>query len=533
MIGFRAGSNTGLLLATSDDEKGDGDPNGRHRRTASKPIRIQTKGYSASVEEEVGASGRSTRSAARRARRQERRRKILLIVAATMATLTVAGSASALVFYRKLNGNLTVERIAAKLSRDRPRAGSANAAGQRPLNVLAIGSDTREGQNGFGNEPGQRADVTLAVHLSANRNRAEIISFPRDAIVQIPECVRNDGTPSQPHIGLFNSAFAIGGTACVQNTVESLTGVRIDHHVVADFQGFQGMVDAIGGVEVCLPKAVHDKDSKLELPAGRQLVRGDQALAFARTRHGIGDGSDTQRIERQKALMGAIVTKVKSSGVLLNPATLYGLLNAATKSLTTDPELASVKKLAALAQSVKGMPAEAITFVTVPTMPDPENPNRVRWVQPDADALFQSIREDQPFGKSPDAAPQAPTLSPAAVRVDVLNGTGVDGQAHGIADELIGLGFTVTDVRNADSHNYSTTIVTYPSGEQEAARTLASVIPGVTAVPGSSSAGRVALIIGSNFPGIPQTGQSASTLKTTPAAFPAPPTRTAAQDSCS
>ena len=175
------------------------------------------------------------------------------------------------------------------------------------------------------------------MHLAADRESAAAVSIPRDTMVPIPECTRDDGTvvPAQ-EVQMFNEAFSAGGPACTIKTVEALTKVRIDNYIVVDFTGFKDMVDALGGVKVCLPYAVNDPQSHLDLEAGTQTVRGQQALAYVRTRHGLGDGSDLSRIDRQQAFVGSMVSKVKDKGLLLRPDRLYNFLAAATKSLTTD-----------------------------------------------------------------------------------------------------------------------------------------------------------------------------------------------------
>lgn len=173
---------------------------------------------------------------------------------------------------------------------------------------------------------------------------------------------------------MFNYAFQKGGSACTIRTVEKLTGVRIDHHMVVDFHGFKDMVDAVDGVEICLTKPINDKAAKLKLPAGRVTLNGEQALGYVRARKSIGNGSDTDRMDRQQRFLGALVNKVQSNDVLLNPVRLYPVLDAATSSLTTDPDLASLRGLYDLVRGLRDIPTERVQFLTVPRSRTPTTP---------------------------------------------------------------------------------------------------------------------------------------------------------------
>ncbi|MFE9412501.1 LCP family protein [Streptomyces sp. NPDC006704] len=344
-------------------------------------------------------------------------------------------------FYRKLDGNIHTDTSAAheldKYARDRPASVVHDAE-----NLLLIGSDSRAGNNAsYGRDDGgsQRSDTTILLHLAADRRSATAVSLPRDLMADLPACGEPDGTTSKPQFAQFNSAFDIGGAACTIRTVEKMTGVRIDHHMVVDFSGFKDMVDAVDGVEVCLKEPVEDRQAHLKLPAGRQLLHGEQALGFVRSRHGFGDGSDTQRMDRQQQFLGSLIKKVQSNGVLLNPARLYPVLDAATKSLTTDPGLNSLKDLYDLVSSVRGIPTENIRFLTVPRQPYAYDHNRDELVQPDADRLFTQLRQDQPIKVAPaadvakskegargsggDDKPDDPTPSPSAAAPPVYPGT--------------------------------------------------------------------------------------------------------------
>jgi LCP family protein required for cell wall assembly len=301
-------------------------------------------------------------------------------------------------FYRKLDGNITTDTTAAaellKYEKERP-APVVSAA----RNILMIGSDTRAGADNakYGKDKGtQRSDTTILLHISAGRSSATAVSIPRDLMVDIPGCRETDGKRSREQFAQFNSAFEIGGTACTIRTVERLTKIRVDHHMVIDFGGFKKMVDAVDGVEVCLREPIDDDDAHLKLAAGRQTLRGEQALGFVRARKTLGNGSDTDRMDRQQQFLGALVNKVQSNGVLLNPTRLYPVLDAATKSITTDPGLDSLRDLYNLARSMRSIPTEKVQFLTVPRRPYTYDPNRDELVQPKASQLFTRLREDKP-----------------------------------------------------------------------------------------------------------------------------------------
>ncbi|MFE0737864.1 LCP family protein [Streptomyces sp. NPDC058855] len=326
------------------------------------------------------------------------RRHWLRWTALGVSLVVLAGAGAGWWFYRKLDGNITTDTTAAdelrRYEKERPAAVVSAAR-----NILLIGSDTRagEGNREYGKDVGtQRSDTTILLHLSAGKSRATAVSLPRDLMVTVPDCRTAEGGRSGQQFAQFNSAFEVGGTACTIRTVEKLTGIRVDHHMVIDFRGFKKMVDAVDGVEICLKEPIDDADAHLKLPAGRQTLHGEQALGFVRARKSLGNGSDTERMDRQQQFLGALVTKVQSDGVLLNPTKLYPVLDAATKSITTDQGLDSLRDLYDLARAMRAIPAENVQFLTVPRRPYTYNVNRDELVQPAASHLFRQLREDRP-----------------------------------------------------------------------------------------------------------------------------------------
>ncbi|MFE5331863.1 LCP family protein [Embleya sp. NPDC056575] len=340
------------------------------------------------------------KAADRRTRRDRRRRvykRILIGVTVTVALSLVAGSVVVYTLYRKLDGNITTEDLSAKLGpeTERPQvaAGAHDAA-----NILLMGSDDRSGDNkqyGDVGEGTKRSDTTILLHLAADRKSSVAVSIPRDLMVDIPSCVRPDGSKSRAYRDQFNHAFEIGGAACTIKTIEQMTKVRVDHHIVIDFSGFKEMVDAVNGVEVCLSRPMRDTAAKLDLPAGKHKLDGEQALGYVRARKNVDDGSDTQRMTRQQRFLAALVKKVKVGDMLTQPWKLYNLLDAGTRSITADPGLSSLKELMDLSDSIKGIPNDKVAFLTVPRQPYRFDTDRDELVQPKADRLFDAIRFDR------------------------------------------------------------------------------------------------------------------------------------------
>jgi len=333
---------------------------------------------------------------------------VLIVLAVLMMVLSTAF----VVIYKKFEGNIDTAPLP-----DGPRP---TPVVKGPLNVLVMGSDTREGANGKGiggSTPGL-SDTTMLLHLSDNRRYAYGVSLPRDAMVERPACKKKDGSGTDPGgLTQFNAAYAIGGPTCTVKTVEQLTNIHIDHFVVLDFVGFRSMVNAIDGVTVCVPEEVNDTVGNINLPAGTYKMSGQQALDYVRVRHDLGAPTgDIGRMKRQQSFVSAMIKKVVSAGTLANPVRLIKFLNAATSSLTTDPGFANLKKLASLGSSLKNIGLENIQFITVPWQPWPEDTNRVEWA-PSADTLWRLIRNDRRLSNefSGDAvSPENPGTTPSS-----------------------------------------------------------------------------------------------------------------------
>ncbi|PWJ47490.1 transcriptional attenuator, LytR family [Quadrisphaera granulorum] len=353
-----------------------------------------------------------------RARMLRRRRRTLRLLAAGAVVVLLGGAAAAYGVYRHLDANITSADISKQLGADRPTEMAKGAE-----NILVLGSDSRAGtgtEYGAGLTTSQ-SDTMLLVHLSADRTWASAVSIPRDSWVSIPSCTGSDGTVTTPRHAKINEAFTLGsehggvasGAACSIKTVEEATGVRIDHFVVVDFEGFKDMTTALGGVPVCTTAPVVDPKANLDLPAGQHTLEGEQALAFVRERHAIGDGSDLGRINRQQQFLASMARTAESE--LTDPTAMYGFLNAATKSITTDSGLGSLSALASLAESVKSLPPSQLQFFTVPNHPRSDvvksDTANVLWSEPAANALFTDLQHDVDPTSATPATTQAPSPS--------------------------------------------------------------------------------------------------------------------------
>jgi len=330
------------------------------------------------------------------------RRLLWSLAIVTFIMLAVAATVYGV--YAKLTGNVRhIEVTREDLGDARPAKGPTAA-----LNILVVGSDQRDGKNG--DYAGERTDTIMLAHLSPKRNDAAVISFPRDSLVQLPACRSREGLPGQQgHLGMINSSFNFGGIGCTWKTIETLTGIHIDHFVKVDFTGFKGIVDAIGGVDLCIPEPIRDKYVQLNLPAGWQTLQGEQALGYVRARYSLGDGSDIGRIRRQQDFVAAIAKKAMSGETLTDPARLFGFLDAATKSVTTDPGL-TPGVMSDLALTARGLSSGKIHFVTTPWRYSTAYPGRVEWLKGPAKKLFRLIAADQPLAGSEvkDTPPTAP-----------------------------------------------------------------------------------------------------------------------------
>ncbi|MFF4183452.1 LCP family protein [Streptomyces sp. NPDC001691] len=448
---------------------------------------------------------------ARGGRRRRNGVRLGLGIVLALLVLVTAGVGWA---YLRLDGNIETFN-ADGVSGTRPPA-SANGS-----NVLVIGTDARIGGNsdlGGGDKSDiGRSDTAFLLHVYADHKHAVAVSIPRDTLVDIPSCKLPDGTWTKPQTNtMFNGAYSVGESAkgnpaCTQNTVEKLTGLRVDHTVVVDFKGFAKMTQAVGGVQVCLPQDVYQRDLNPNratrgdqiFAKGPQTVSGQKALDYVRIRHGIGDGSDIGRIQRQQAFVASLVKKVKSDG--LTPTKLFPLADAATQSLTVDPGLGSADKLISFAMSMRDIDLHNTKFVTLPWR---YQGARVAIVHPDAEALWAALKADRTLDgqdasghhdEQAGAASPSPTapLASRGISVAVYNGTTDTALPARAADALKQQGFTVTSVASAIVRTQTKTVIEYGPGQQAQAQQVAQVFPGAQVT--SAAAAGINVILGSSY----------------------------------
>ena len=368
---------------------------------------------------------------------------ILGSLATLLALVMTAGSLAVYVEYRHVWDGITRISVAGDLTGKRP------PTDPHALNILVIGSDSRSGVNGsIGGHvgiTGQRSDTDMLVHIAPGAHQVVVLSIPRDSVVPVLSCTAEPGTPGQTaqppgYIEQINASFANGGPGCLWKTIEQTTGIHINHFAELTFNGFEHVIDALGGVEVCLPMAVNDPVSRLHLSAGKHHVYGREALAFWRTREGLGLGDDPQRIQRDQFLMASLVQGIVRAGFLKSPSKVFAVIRAITGHgyLTTDSQLTPGSMLR-LAEDLRGISTKKVQFITAPwttytgnaqwirsAQPQSQgNPNWVQWIQPAANDVFTAIAHDTKLPRTPKKGYKAviASVSPADVKVQVLNGT--------------------------------------------------------------------------------------------------------------
>jgi LCP family protein required for cell wall assembly len=453
---------------------------------------------------------------------RSRRRKILQWTSLITTLVLVAASLAAYAAYRNVVGGIRQVDVTHLLGKRPPQYSTA------AMNILVIGSDSRAGTNGqFGSAQaisGARSDTMMLLHILPERRGGVVISFPRDSLVPIIGCqtdgLGDPGQKAQPgQTEMLNATFANGGAACLWKTLETSTGIFIDHFVEINFNGFQSVVNDLGGVNVCLPEAVNDPASGLDLSAGTHHVNGAQALAFVRERH-IGEGSDLQRIQRQQFFMAALLQQIGDQKTLSDVPRLYTIARDVARTLTTDSGL-SVGTMLSVADGMKGSTSKGVQFTQVPVIADPNDANRVRWQQPQAAQLFSAVARDQSVAKpakTSGATPKASASrsatsadSPAQVAVKVLNATAAAGLAAQAAASLSQSHYDVLGTGNAVAPSASTIIQYSSPAGAAAAKALAQVIPDaqIQQVAGVTG-GTVDLILGSSFTGVKTASASSS-----------------------
>ncbi|MFE0776468.1 LCP family protein [Streptomyces sp. NPDC058861] len=470
--------------------------------------------------------GRQTPTSRRRPKRSaSRKKKVLLWTGGAMAFVLVGGATGAYLLYNKLDGNISVvDPIGVE--------GKGFRKGEA-FNVLIIGTDKRTGagNSGYGdaNSPGH-ADTTILFHVAKDRTNATALSIPRDLMTTIPECQTRqpDGTiltiPGQRK-ARFNVSLGQDGRdpGCTMRTVKELTGVDVDHFMMVDFNAVKELTSAVGGVKVCVEKPVDDPKSHLKLPAGESLIEGEQALAFVRTRSSFGNKSDLDRIKVQQQFLGSMIRQMKSDETLTSPTKLLNLAEAATKALTVDKGIGSLAKLQGLAGELSGIDAKNIAFTTLPVIDNPDEPKPVTVVPhptlaPQLFAVLQSdtslteVKKKEQDAKNAQTQAQAALLqgaraTPADVRVDVYNGSGIRGAAQSTLSWLQNERGVLRSANKSNApEKAAKTTLTYAPNQADQARALADMmgLPATALKPGTQDAGErepMTLVLGADFKG--------------------------------
>ncbi|WP_431030858.1 LCP family protein [Plantibacter sp. RU18] len=308
------------------------------------------------------------------------------------------------------------------------------------VNLLLIGEDSGDGNTAYERDGGKLNDVNILMHIADDHSNATVVSIPRDTFVDIPECAAGGGSYNR-----INAAFAAGGDggglACVVATVEQMSGVSIPFAAQIGFGGVIAMSDAVGGVPVCITEPIDDDNSGAHLVAGINTLQGTDALAFLRTRYGVGDGSDWSRISNQQIFLSSLVRTLKSSETLSNPAKLYALAKAALSNVTLSDTLATPDRLVSIAAALKDIPFDRVNFVQLPTLSQ-NVPGGGVDPTPEAELVWQAIRDDLPINLNaagqyvvtdpnqpviPDPTlpdPAAPTPTPFEAPVNPATGPG-------------------------------------------------------------------------------------------------------------
>ncbi|MFF3291851.1 LCP family protein [Streptomyces sp. NPDC003023] len=505
---------------------------GSRRRTATPATEVP--GQRSRRAQDASGGRAAQQQAGRRKRKQAKsgKKKALLWTSGTLALLLVGTATAGYLYYEHLNSNIQA------LPDDGASTGGFSK--DRPINILVIGTDKRTGagNEGYGdrNSAGH-ADTTVLLHVSKDRTNATALSIPRDLVTDIPDCptTQEDGStktiPGQQN-ARFNISLGQSGRtpSCTMRTVTEITGITPDHFMVADFNAVKTLSSAVGGVPICLDKDIKDKDSKLNLEAGEHTVKGEQALAFVRTRHAVGFGGDLDRIKLQQQFLSSLMRKLKSNDTLTSPTKLVKLAEAGTKALTVDSKIDDIMKLRDLGLELGKFEMKNLTFATVPVKDNPTEKVKATVVLDEAKAeqLFAMVREDislteveQQKQAAKDAAQEKQnallegTRAEASdVRVDVLNGGGPQGSAQKTLDWLQNTeGVLKSSNKGNAPADVARTTLEYAPNQADQARKLADLmgLPAAALKPGTQDAEglqAMTLTLGPDFKGagVPITG---------------------------
>lgn len=423
----------------------------------------------------------------------------MLWLGGSMAFVLVAALVSGYLYLEHLNGNIT--------SYGDDGAGTGGFSKDRPINILLIGTDKRSGKgnDGYGDAGSVgHADTTIVLHVSKDRTNATALSIPRDMITDVPDCptTQSDGSskviPGSQEVR-FNESLGQSGRmpSCAMRTVTEITGLKMDHFMMADFNAVKTLSTAVGGVEVCLAKDIDDPQSHLKLSKGKHLIEGEEALAYVRTRHSVGFGGDLSRIELQQQFLSSLMRKLKSNDTLTSPSKMLDLAEAGTKALTVDSGLDDISRLQALGGELGKTDLGNITFATTPVY-DNDDQATVLLDKPKAAPLFSMLREDVSLTavkkkEKKEKAEVAARLKgdradASEVRVDVYNGGAEAGSAQTTLTWLQNTEGVLKSTQLGNAPAAAKTTVEYGAAEASQARKLADImgLPASALKPGKS-----------------------------------------------
>jgi LCP family protein required for cell wall assembly len=452
-----------------------------------------------------------TIAASRKARQQ--RALIAAFGSMSLLVMLVAGSTWVLTSY--VSHNLA-----------RINAGTTGTPASGPVNILVAGVDVRSGltrhqqlELHVGQAVSANSDTMMLVHIPADHSSVDVVSLPRDSWVAIPGHSMNK----------INAAYGIGGPPLMVRTVEQATGLKLNDYIEVNFLGFVRVVNALGGVNICLPFAVHDPDSGLHLSAGVHHVGGVTALEFARDRHSFGL-SDFARISDQQQLLASMFEEIVSAGTLTNPFKLQHVLSAVSSAVKVDEGF----NLNRLVSELRGIRPSDVTFRTVPlantNYTTPTGESAVLWDSAKARTLFMHL------GDLPPPTQRRHRTGPArgSVDVNVYNGTTISKLSSRTGGQLAALGFTVVKDGVNWHSKLSGTLIEYPRGKEAAARLVLRILPGAH-LQLSPTAHSVLVLLGST--GHQLSAKARTELRSSAAVQPGESVvsgqrRTAAQDAC-
>lgn len=380
------------------------------------------------------------------------------------------------------------------------------------LDILVIGSDTRLGNNAdYGDESdqaaGARSDVMMLVQVSENKENVSVISFPRDLMVTIPKCTDAESGivyPKTEHTQI-NESLGRGGPGCTVATISSLTGVNIDHFMLVDFNAVKELSNEVGGVQVCVTHEIDDSYSGLKLPAGTSTVQGEQALAFLRSRHGFGDGSDTGRIKAQQGFLSALLRKVQGEGTLSNPARLMGMAEAVTQNVTVDSGLTHLQTLAQMGSIFGKVDLANVVFATVPNEPYDYDPNKLQ-LSDGAEELFAKLRADESLKEPEPVASEAPSEEEPleqvveldrSIQVSLLDAASEDSTFEKVSEKVQELGYSDLLTSENDGE-FTESFIYYPYGYDAQAQELADQL-GIATLQPSENIYAITIYVGNDL----------------------------------